>query len=82
MALTCTLYTAICLPVEGEVESVKVVSLGGFFLGSSLYSWSWSLVDSPEVVIKNTAIDHSIGLGVLLSSVVTAINLSVLLNVM
>ena len=42
-------------PVEGGVESVKVVfSLGGFFLGSSLSSWTWSLVASPEVVIKNT----------------------------
>ena len=54
------------LPVEGGVESVKVVfSLGGFFFGSSLSSWTWSLVASPEVVIKNTDIDHSTGLGIL-----------------
>ena len=45
----------IYLPVEGGVESVKVVfSFGGFFLGSSLSLWTWSLVASPEVVIKNT----------------------------
>jgi hypothetical protein len=54
------------LPVEGGVEPVKVVfSLGSFFLGSSLSSWTWSLVASPEVVIKNTDTDHSTGLGIL-----------------
>jgi hypothetical protein len=56
----------IYLPVEGGVESVKVVFFpGGFFLGSSLSSWTWSLVASPEVVIKNTDTDHSTGLGIL-----------------
>ena len=42
-------------------------SLEGFFLGSS---WSWSLVTSPVVVINNTDIDHSIGLGGLISYIV------------
>ena len=54
------------LPLERGVESVGVVfSRGGFFLGSSLSSWTWSLVASPEVVIKNTDTDHSTGLGIL-----------------
>ena len=57
------------LPVEGGVESVKVAVLffRGFFLGSSLSSWSWSLVASPELIIKNANRDHSTGLEVLQS---------------